>query len=128
MAIKGLNQTDGLNTHPKKSCEVLNAIGILCPDLLEHPKLLRIIDRFIFENDLVEEQLMKIITEKFGYLSYESIEDLIITLNGFRIVSKENNFNNHKELDQYFEYQVAQLELIDDKKKITLHYRNGLKD
>jgi hypothetical protein len=128
MEIKGLNQITGLKTHLIQSSEVLNAIELLCPDLIKHPELLRVIDKYIFDNQFNEEQLVKIFTANFDNLSFDSIENLIITLTGFKIVSNENNFKNHKELDQYFQHQVAQLEIIDDKEKITLHYRNGLKD
>ena len=124
MEIKGLNQTKNRYVTATQSTAIKKSIKFLCPILLDDERILETIKQFVFEKTHSQEELLGIIIRSYDHLQFENLENLIITLDGYQIISQENGFKSDTELDDYFIHQERQIEISDDKKQIKIDYRN----
>lgn len=124
MEIKGLNQKQVAAICNEHSNEIEKTIRLLCPILLDDNELRKTINYFVFGGKISQEDLLGVILETYDYLPFENLENLITVLNGFKIISHENDFSTSKELDEYFEHQLGQIELTKNNKQLKLNYQN----
>jgi hypothetical protein len=124
MEIKGLNQKQVAAICNEHSNEIEKTIRLLCPILLDDNELRKTINYFVFGGKISQEDLLGVILETYDYLPFENLENLITVLNGFKIISHENDFATSKELDEYFEHQLGQIELTKNNKQLKLNYQN----
>ncbi len=122
METKGLNSNQG-RTVPlfQRSNEIEKTAEIFIPILLDDPYRLEALHDYVLKNERTDEELMKLILEQYEDCNYEDLENMIITLCGFRIIVNENQITSAYELDQYFEE-------IQQKRKKTEAERNDFRE
>jgi hypothetical protein len=124
MEIKGLNQKQVAAICNAYSNEIEKPIRLLCPILLDDNELRKTINYFVFGGKISQEYLLGILLETYDYIPFENLENLITVLNGFKIISHENNFSSSRELDEYFEHQLGQIKLTKNNKQLKISYQN----
>lgn len=122
METKGLNSNQGRTVPlPQRSNEIEKTAGIFIPILLDDPYRFEALHDYVLKNKRSDEELMNLILEQYDDCNYEDLENMIITLCGFRIIANENQITSAYELDQYFEE-------IQQKRKITEAERNDFRE